>query len=562
MYNSIISRHFRKLLTTIPLISYLILLLLIQDVSAQEVYAKNGMVASAHPLATKAGIEILKNGGNAVDAAVATAFALAVVEPNASGLGGGGFMVIKMANIAESVTIDYRETAPSTAKAERFYNNQKSFYDLTHSGPYSIGVPGVLAGLALALERYGTMNLGDVTKPAIEYAREGYEISENFANMIIQAYDLISANAATSKIYLRDGLPSGSGETITNSDLANTLEKISTGGIKCFYQGEIGSSIVKQIKSEGGILNLDDLKRYKAIAKKPVQGTYRGYQIISSSPPTGGGTHLIELLNILEGYDLNKMKPNSPEYLHLLAETMKICLADKATNMADPAFYSVPVNRLTAKSYARDLRKFINPEKAFFNYKPKSMLSRESNSTTHLSVIDKDGNLIALTQSINLWFGSGITIDGTGIILNNHLADFFSEEGNPNSIEPFKRPVSSIAPTILLKDGKPFLTIGTPGGSRIIGALAQIIVNIIDFNMSIDQAIEAPRIHTWKSLLHVEGGIPEEVINELEKRGHRIKRHKESDNYFGGAQGILVDEKTDQLSGGADSRRDGVAIGY
>ncbi|MCF6270193.1 MAG: gamma-glutamyltransferase, partial [Melioribacteraceae bacterium] len=299
-----------------------------------------------------------------------------------------------------------------------------------------------------------------------------------------------------------------------------------------------------------------------AIIKEPIVGIYNGYQIISTAPPSGGGTHLVELLNILETYNLRSLKHNSTEYIHILAEAMKIILADKSVNMADPDFHSVPVNILTSKEYAEKVRKNINPKKANFDYNAKRILDNESNSTTHLSVVDKDENIVALTQSINHWFGSGITVKGTGILLNNHLGDFSKQAGTINSIEPNKRPVSSIAPTLILKDGKPFLTIGTPGGSRIIGALAQIIMNIIDFNMGIDDAIEAPRIHTSKKILHVEGRIEEQVINELEKLGHKVKVHPDFDNYFGGAQGILIDAKTKELRGGADSRRDGVAVGY
>lgn len=537
-------------------------LLFIFSVRSQDVVAEHGMVASAHPLASQAGLEILEQGGNAVDAMVATAFALGVVEPNASGIGGGGFMTIKMANQATGVTIDFREKAPAKATPEIYYHAEKSFGQLTHYGPKSIGVPGVPAGLDLALKKYGTMNLSQVLKPAIRYAREGFVVSEKLAGFIIEKYDIIVENAATAKIYLTDGLPVPAGQKIKNPDLAATLEKLAQNGVECFYRGKIARAIVNEMKAQGGLLSLTDLKNYRAIEKKPVQGSYHGYRILSTMPPSGGGTHLVELLNILNGYDLKKMKQNSVPYIHLLAEAMKICLSDKAINMADPAFYSVPVEKLTSQAYANGLRKYINPKKAMFNYKAPKMLVRESNSTTHISVVDKDGNMSALTQSINHWFGSGITVTGTGILLNNHLADFSSKEGQPNSIEPNKRPVSSIAPTLVLKGNQPYLSIGTPGGSRIIGALAQIFLNIVDFNMDVDAAIEAPRIHAFKNILHVEGRIPADVISGLEQLGHKVKKHKDYDNYFGGAQAVLVDREKHELHGGADSRRDGVAIGY
>lgn len=546
--------------------SFLLLALLYFLIStnlySQDVVAKNGMVASAHPLASNAGLQILEEGGNAIDAMVATAFALGVVEPNASGIGGGGFMTFKLASNSNGVTIDFRETAPAKATPELYYNNEKSFKALVHSGELSIGVPGTVAGLSLALKKYGTMSLAQVLKPAINYAQNGFKVSEKLSNMIVEAYDVISENEATSKIYLHDDLPIMEGETIKNPDLANSLIKLANKGPEVFYTGELAEKIASEMKKGNGIITIEDLKNYKAEIKHPVIGTYRGYQIISTAPPSGGGTHLVELLNILENYNLSSFKHNGFEYIHLLAEAMKIVLADKAVNMADPNFYSVPVEEITSKAYADKVRKYINLEKASFEYKAKSMLSRESNSTTHLSVVDKDGNIAALTQSINHWFGSGVTVAGTGILLNNHLGDFSKKSGSPNSIEPNKKPVSSIAPTIVLKDGKSFLTIGTPGGSRIIGALAQIIINIIDFKMSIDDAIEAPRVHAFNGILHVEGRIDSNVVKELRKLGHNVKVHPDYDNYFGGAQGVMIDPKTHVLKGGADSRRDGVAVGY
>ncbi len=529
---------------------------------SQEIGTENGMVASAHPLASSAGVEILKKGGNAIDAAVATAFALAVVEPNASGLGGGGFMVIKMVESKNAVTIDYRECAPEKASPELYYQSDESFDAFTRRGAKSIGVPGVLAGLNLALEKYGTMKLRDVLQPAIRLANEGFVVSEKFAGLILQNYDLIFNNPGTAKIYLHDGLPLEQGALIKNPDLAGSFQKIADGGSRVFYQGKIAHAIIDQIQKADGILTLNDLKNYKAVIKTPVYGKYRDFEIYSSAPPSGGGTHLIELLNILEGYDLAKMEHNSAPYIHLLAESMKMIFADKSSNMADPAFYKVPVAQLTDKQYAAQLRKRIDQNKASNDYKSVVLLDRESSSTTHLSVVDNDRNIIALTQSINLWFGCGITVQGTGILLNNHLGDFVSVPDKPNSIEPNKRPVSSIAPTIILKNGKPFLTIGTPGGSRIISALAQIIVNIVDFEMPVDAAIETPRIHCFKKMLKLEGRIPKSVASQLEQMGHKVEFHEDYDNYFGGAQGIMIDYSTGIMYGGADSRRDGVAIGY
>lgn len=561
---SILKRHMTFSLIFIFILSVLV----VSSTSAQralfsqEIGTENGMVASAHPLASSAGVEILKKGGNAIDAAVATAFALAVVEPNASGLGGGGFMVIKMAGSKKAVTIDYRECAPEKASPTLYYQTDESFDTFTRNGAKAIGVPGVPAGLSLAMEKYGTMELREVLQPAIRLANEGFVVSEKFAGLILQNYDLILNDPGTAKIYLQDGLPLEQGALVKNPDLADSFHKIADKGIGVFYQGDIARAIVDQVQKAEGILSLNDLKKYRAFIKKPIYGKYRDYEIYSSAPPSGGGTHLIELLNILEGYDLAKIEHNSTPYIHLLAESMKIVFADKSANMADPAFYNVPVEQLTDKKYAAQLRKKIAANKASFDYEPAVLLERESSSTTHLSVVDNDHNIIALTQSINLWFGCGITAEGTGILLNNHLGDFESKPGKPNSIEPNKRPVSSIAPTIILKNGKPVLTIGTPGGLRIISALAQIIINMIDFEMPIDEAIEAPRMHCFKKVLKLEGRIPKSVASELEQMGHKVEFHEDYDNYFGGAQGIMIDYSTGKMYGGADSRRDGVAIGF
>jgi len=531
--------------------------------NSKDVSATHAMVASAHPIASSVGIEILKQGGNAVDAAIAMAFALSIAEPNASGIGGGGFMVIKMANQYEAVMIDYREMAPAKATPEFYYKSNSSFTDLTQQDKAtSIGIPGLALCAELAMEKYGSMTLEQLLAPAIKLCREGIVVSEKLNGMINDNYEKILKYPATSAIYLFESLPLEPGTILKNEDLANTFEKIANHGAKIFYEGEIAEAIVNEIKNQGGIFELSDLKSYQAKQRNPVIGNYRGYQIISSAPPSGGGTHLIELLNIMEGFDIKAMGHNSAQFIHILTEAMKMVYADKSANAADPDFYDVPVDSFISKEYAKKQQSLINREQAMFNYSPPQLTIPESNNTSHLSVVDEKGNIAALTQSINSFFGSGIVVSGTGILLNNHLSDFDNESNRPNSIGPHKRPTSSIAPTILLKDGKPFMTVGTPGGTRIISALAQIIMNVIDFHKSMDDAIEAPRVHCLNKVLHVEDRIPEEVIEKLKVMGHAIKIHPAFDNYFGGAQGILIDPKTGTLYGGADSRRDGIAIGF
>jgi gamma-glutamyltranspeptidase/glutathione hydrolase len=528
---------------------------------AQDVTSQNGMVASAHRLASEAGIEILKNGGNAVDAALATAFTLAAVEPNASGLGGGGYLVLKMAN-EEPLFIDYREKASGKAEANVFYKEGKLINDDIRYGGKSIGVPGMIAGLLSLYEKFGEIPLAQVLQPAIEYCEKGFSISDKLAAIILDKYDFISANPDASNIFLTDFLPPSSGSILKNSQLAGSIKQIVRQGKNLFYKGEIAKAIVQTSKKYNGLLTLNDLENYQPVYGKPVKGTYRGFEIYSAAPSSGGGTHLIEFLNIMEGFELSKMKHNSAQYIHAIAEAMKIILKDKAQYMCDPAFGEVPVYKLTDKHYTKKLRDFINLKKARFDYSPINIKNDESGSTTHLSVVDSKRNVIALTQSINLWFASGIVAEGTGILLNNHMADFSAKPDLPNSVEPNKRPVSSIAPTILLKDGKPFLTIGTPGGTRIIGALAQIIINLVDFKMGIDEAIEAPRIHAQGKYLYLEGEIEQLVADELKKLGHHIKYKEIRDPYFGGAQGIMIEIETGNLIGGADSRRDGMAVGY
>ncbi len=527
-----------------------------------DVVAEEAMAASAHPVVSGVGIEIMKIGGNAVDAAVAMAFALSVAEPNASGIGGGGFMVVKMADSSDPVMVDYRETAPAKATAEYYYAPDVDFNGWTAEGPNAVGVPGLVAGAALALEKFGTMSLADVLAPAIRLARNGVKVSAKLNGMIIDNLEKIGRYPAAAAIYLPDGFPLEPGSLLVNTDLAATFESIAEGGRAAFYGGKIASAIASEIQTRGGPLALDDLRSYEAMLRPPVIGTYRGYEIISASPPTGGGVHLIQLLNIMEGFDVGKWGQNSPRFLHVLAEAQKMVFADKAANSGDPDFFRIPVERMTDKDYARGLQERIEEDLARFDYAPPNLIISECPSTSHLSVVDGEGNVVALTQSINSFFGSGLVVPGTGILLNNHLADFDSAGGKPNAIAPHKRPTSSMAPTILLENGRPLLTLGSPGATRIVSALAQIIINIVDFGMAVDDAIEAPRIHCPLKTLHMEGRISPETVAALESLGHTVKLYADFDKYFGGAQGILIDGKKGKKYGGADSRRDGAAQGY
>lgn len=547
-------------LTKLRLLLVLILFWFI-SLPGQDVVSKNGMVASAHPLASQAGEKILESGGNVIDAAVATAFALSIVEPNASGLGGGGFVIFKMTDQPNVMMLDYREKAPLATVPENYYRTAESFDSLCNLGGPVVGVPGMVAGLLMLHQEYGSLPIEQVLQPAIDLGNQGLEVSSKLAAIIALKYDLISNYELTSQVFLADFLPPEEGGIIKNVQLPLTIRKLFQNGIKEFYEGDVGASIVKDVRQNGGWMDAEDLEKYHPKSRDVIHGTYRGYDIYSCPPP-GSGICLIQLLNILEGYNLKEMGQNNAQYYHLLAEAMKMVFVDREAHLGDPDFTNVPVPELGDKAYAELLRGKIRPGTAIFDYQPLQVNVDESGNTSHLSVIDQHDNVVALTQTINDWFGSGIMSEGTGILLNDEIRDFSHHPGNPNSIFPGKRPASSMAPTLIFKDKKPFLTIGSPGATRIISALAQTLINMIDFNMSIDDAIESPRIHSIGDRLYVEGRISEEIIKNLTALGHNVEVKKDFDNYFGGAQGILINQETDELHGGADSRRDGVAVGY
>jgi len=532
-----------------------------------DVVAENGMVAAAHPLAAQAGVEILKKGGNAIDAAVATAFALNAAEPNASGLGGGGFMLIRFEKTGEIIVIDYREHAPAAATEDMFASEQAKKEYWSKVGGKAVAVPGTLMGLTTALEQYGTMTLAEVTAPAISYMENGFEVTETLSNMIKSNFDKITACSGLEKIaYFKDGLPLETGDILTQSDLAKTYREILDKGIEHFYGGELGKKIVDAVQAQGGIMTIDDLKAYKPYIRKPVVGNYRGYDIYSMCPPSSGGTHLIQILNIMENFDIVNMKYHGPTHVSIMAEAMKMAFADRAKYMGDPGFAKdIPIEGLTSKEYAKFLADQIDtqdPKQAIPAGEPTDF---EQHSTSHISVVDAAGNVVALTQTINYFFGSGVIVPEVGIIMNNEMDDFSSNPDSPNVPEPGKIPLSSMSPSIIEKDGKPFMILGTPGGTCIFTAMVQIISNVIDFGMSIDEAIEAPRMHCYTSggkakSIRVESRIPAITVKTLRVLGNEVDVKGDYDLYFGGAQGIIVIDGV--MYGGGDSRRDGVAVGY
>ena len=529
----------------------------------RDAIAANGMVASAKPEVSEVGVEIMKKGGNAIDAAVAVAFALGVVEPNASGLGGGGFMLIRFAETGEVVFLDFREVAPMNAREDMYPIDEdgKVIDDSKTVGGLAVAVPGEVAGLLAAHEKYGKLSREEVIQPAIDLAENGFVVTRNFEGILTDNFEKINRFEATKEIYLKDGLPYKEGDIIKNPDLAETLRIIAMEGRDGFYKGPVAEDIVKSVQEAGGIMTLEDLANYEVKFRQPVRGTYRGYEIISAPPSSSGGTHVIQLLNMLENYDMAALGHNTVESLHIWSEASKLMFADRAEYMADTDFVEVPLAGLASKEYAKELVQKIDLNKASEEVTFGDPYKYESGSTTHLSVMDKEGNIVAITKTINYFFGSGVTVKGRGFVLNNEMDDFNARPGTSNSVQPGKRPLSSMTPTIVLKDGRPFMAVGSPGATRIITTVAQIISNVIDHGMDIQEAINAARMYNMSGTLSLEGRIPEEVIKGLEELGHEVDVRADLDLYFGGAQCIMMLE-SGELHGGGDPRRDGQAVGF
>ena len=506
-------------------------------VPAQTILAHNGMVVAQEQRSARIGIEILDRGGNAVDAAVAVGFALAVTYPRAGNIGGGGFMVIHLGKTGEDAAIDYRETAPAAATETLFLDaNGEPDPKKSRDSGLSVGVPGTVAGLALAHAKYGSgkLSLAELIEPAIELARNGVEIVDDIADTLPLAQPRIARWHSSAPVFLNsDGTVLMPGQDLLQPDLAITLRAIARDGPKGFYEGPVAEKIVAAVRKAGGVMTTEDMKNYRAILREPVRGTYRGYDIVSMPPPSSGGVHLIEMLNILEGYDLAKLPRG--ESLHVLAEVMKRAYADRATFMGDPDSVKMPVAGLISKKYAAALRTQIgNRATPATEVRSGNPGDFEGQNTTHFSVIDSDGNAVSNTYTLNFSYGLGLVAEGTGVLLNNELDDFTSKPGtanayglvgyNANLPGPGKRPLSSMTPTIVMKDGKPFLITGSPGGSRIISTVLQIIVNVIDFHLPVDQAVSAPRVHhQWQpDELSAEPGISPEILDGLVKRRHKV----------------------------------------
>jgi gamma-glutamyltranspeptidase/glutathione hydrolase len=531
------------------------------------------MVASASEEASRIGIAVLDAGGNAVDAAVAVAFVLQVTHPTAGNIGGGGFMVVRMAN-GETAAIDYRETAPAAAHAKLYLDTEGNVIpQASVAGHRAIAVPGTVAGLSLALAKFGTRPWSELVEHAHRLAAEGIVVQRDLVASLWENQAKLAVHPETKRIYLRDGQLWKEGDLFKQPELAATLERLRDQGPRDFYEGQIAAAIIAEIESGRGLITLDDLRTYRAVIRGVLRGSYRGHEVITMPPPSSGGVALIEMLNILENRDLRKDGPGSSATLHWLAEAMRLAFADRAEYLADPDFVIVPVAELTSKEYARRLYGGIDPHKAAIStsLKPGAPTPPpESPDTTHFTIVDAAGNAVANTYTLNLSYGSGVTVAGAGFLLNNEMDDFSAKAGVPNAfgllqsdknaIEPGKRPLSSMTPTIVLKDGNLYFAAGSPGGPTIINTVLQIMVNIIDFDMNIQQAIDAPRIHQqWlpDSISYEPYGIVEDVKRALEARGHRFA---EPPAYMGDAQGIMLDLRTGQRLGASDSRHAGKAL--
>jgi gamma-glutamyltranspeptidase / glutathione hydrolase len=503
------------------------------------VVADRGMVVAQEKTAARIGADILRRGGNAIDAAVATGFAMAVTYPRAGNLGGGGFMIIHSTERHEDVAIDYRETAPSATTPDIFLGDDgKPDPARSRDSGLGIGIPGTPAGLALALEKYGSgkFALADLLRPAIDLARNGFSLTDDNADTLPDWYRRLARWPSSAKIFSRpDGTSLRGGDSLIQTDLAATLSAIATQGPHGFYEGPVAEKLVKAVGEAGGIMTMDDLKSYQPAIRAPVRGSYRGYEIISMPLPSSGGVVLLETLNILEGFPMRDMKQGSASSLHVLIEAMKRAYADRARYLGDPAFVSAPVATLISKDYAAKQRAGIDLDHATpWTDALSAVPPREGSNTTHFSVVDSLGNAVSNTYTLNFSYGVGLVADGTGVLLNNELDDFTAAPGASNAYGlvgfeanlpgPGKRPLSSMSPTIVLRDGKPVLVTGSPGGSRIISTVLQVIVNVLDYDMNVASSVAAPRLHhQWlPDEVRVERGFAEETLAALRAKGHRV----------------------------------------
>ena len=542
--------------------------------SRDPVRAKKGMVVAADPIAANVGLRILKQGGNAVDAAVAVGFALAVTYPGAGNIGGGGFMLMRFAD-GTVKSLDYRETAPAAAARDMFLDKNGNVVEQKSTrGHLSCGVPGSVAGMMYAQHRYGRLTRAQVLKPAIELAEKGFHLHYRLADDLERMIPEFSEFRSSKRAFTKNGKPYKEGDLFQQRDLAKTLKRIRDKGRDGFYKGETARLIVAEMKRGGGLISMKDLEEYASVIRDPIRGTYRGYEIISVGPPSSGGIGLVQFLNILEGYHLGEYSWNSSKTVHWMTEAMRRVFADRAEFLGDPDFVKIPVRWLTSKQYAEKRRETIDTLEAT----PSDQISHgvqppaESDHTTHYSVIDRFGNCVSVTTTLNDAFGSKVVVTGAGFLLNNEMDDFSVKPGAPNTyglvggsanaVAPNKRMLSSMTPTIVLKEGKPFMILGSPGGSAIVTTVAQVVVNVVDFKMTIQEAVDAPRFHhQWlpDRLVYEERALSQDAIDNLKAMGYSLHMREGT---IGLVEGIMIDRKRGLLLGATDPRGYGEAVGY
>ncbi len=578
-------RFSRQSVTILAAISLCLAPLPALAASPAPVEAQHGMVVTAQHLATDVGVEVLKNGGNAVDAAVAVGYALAVVYPTAGNLGGGGFMTIRLKD-GKTTFLDFRERAPLAATKTMYLDTKGDIVPRASLDGYlAIGTPGSVMGFETAREKYGTKTREELIAPALQYAKEGFTLEQGDAATFASGAKRLVRDEEAAKIFLKaGGVPYSSGERLVQPDLAAVLQSISEKGPDAFYKGAPADAIVKASQAKGGILAREDFEQYKVRELKPIECNYRGYDIISSPPPSSGGVIICEILNVLEAYPLSYLGYGSAEAVHLMAEAMRYAYVDRNAALGDPDFVDNPVSKLLDKKYAAEIRAKIDPYKAGTSAGLKPLGGKESAETTHYSIIDDEGNAVAVTYTLNGSFGAGVVAPGTGVLLNNEMDDFTSKPGVPNlyglvqgeanAIAPKKTPLSSMSPTIVTKDGKPFMVIGSPGGSRIITITLEAILNVVDFGMDISQAVNAPRIHhQWQpDTVYLEPyALSPDTEKALAAMGYRLDGGNDGP-VWGQAAGILVGGKSlaaIEKGGGAryngamdDRATEGSANGY
>lgn len=537
---------------------------------------KKGIVSVSHPIAAEAGRKILEQGGNAVDAAAAIQLSLNVVEPMMSGIGGGSFIMIYSKEEDKITMIDSRETAPKNVTPKLFLdkNGKVVPFSKRHITGKAVGVPGTLKGMEMALENYGTMSLSEVINPAIKQAEKGVKVNWSAAQYIDENKAKLLNNPAAAKVFIPGGEPLKEGDKLIQPDLAKTFKIIQKQGPDALYSGEIGEALVKEVKKREGVMTTDDLKRYEAKEREPIRSNYRGFEVVGAASPSSGSLTVQQILELMEGYDVKKMGINSPEYLHYLTEAMHLAFADRAAYMADEDFYEVPKKGLLDEEYIKERRKLINPNRSTAEVKegdpweyegkePSSMPTVVENhpegQTTHFSVMDKWGNMVSYTTTIEQVFGTGIMVPDYGFMLNNEMTDFDATPGGVNQVEAGKRPRSSMSPTFVLKDGKPFLALGSPGGATIIASVSETIMNVIDHGLPIQEAILSPRIYSANyPTVRWEPGIEQNTKLELMAKGHV---YEEKPQHIGNVQAVVFDYETGKMYGGADNTREGTVLG-